>query len=140
MIRERYPLHKIIYDAALAGWYALVEVRRRGSHAGPRAPLSRAGAVALVLAVPLVLGPALGGVLVLALDLTNDGAGRAGGQPTRRTVPLTKVVETSTGARRPVPNPTSAYDGQGPSVEPDRRPIGQNPGCWIGTPGWPHDC
>jgi hypothetical protein len=37
----------------------------------------------------------------------------------------------------PVPAPTSSYDGRAPSWGPDRRPIEQNPTCWVTNPGWP---
>jgi hypothetical protein len=39
----------------------------------------------------------------------------------------------------PVPAPTSSYDGR---IAPagDRRPIEQNPTCWITNPGWPYEC
>jgi hypothetical protein len=37
----------------------------------------------------------------------------------------------------PVPMPTSSYDGRAPYWEADRRPIEQNPTCWITNPGWP---
>lgn len=36
----------------------------------------------------------------------------------------------------PVPAPTSHYDGRRPP-EPDRRPVEQNPTCWITNAGWP---
>ena len=36
----------------------------------------------------------------------------------------------------PVTQPTSAYDGRRPP-EPDRRPVEQNPTCWIQDTGWP---
>jgi hypothetical protein len=36
----------------------------------------------------------------------------------------------------PVSAPTSSYDGRRPP-EPDRRPVEQNPSCWIADAGWP---
>ena len=36
----------------------------------------------------------------------------------------------------PVPAPTTFYDGRRPP-EPDRRPVEQNPTCWITDAGWP---
>jgi hypothetical protein len=38
----------------------------------------------------------------------------------------------------PVPNATNFPEE--PKVLPDRRPVMQNPNCWIEDPGWPHDC
>ena len=37
---------------------------------------------------------------------------------------------------RPAPVPTSHYDGRPPPA-PDRRPVEQNPTCWITNAGWP---
>lgn len=36
----------------------------------------------------------------------------------------------------PQPAPTQSYDGRAPAPA-DRRPIEQNPECWIADPGWP---
>lgn len=152
MTRETYPggARAFLRDVVPILWGLAVdklarpEPGRRGSHAAtgrrrPRAPRSRAIRLTLVCLVPPALGAAVGGAYGLYL---NGLDGAAGGQPTRPrgTLPVVKVVETSTGIVRPVPLPTSAYDGQAPSIEPDRRPTMQNPECWIGTPGWPHDC
>lgn len=42
----------------------------------------------------------------------------------------------SSAAARPAPRPTQEYDGLAPPPG-DRRPVEQNPDCWIASAGWP---
>lgn len=42
----------------------------------------------------------------------------------------------SAAVARPLPRPTQEYDGAAPPPA-DRRPVEQNPTCWIASPGWP---
>jgi hypothetical protein len=72
----------------------------------------------------------LGALALCAVLLGLSGCTPMDGRVTAR-----EAAQAAPGPR-PTTLPTSAYDGKAPP-RPDRRPVEQNPSCWIASPGWP---
>lgn len=80
--------------------------------------------------------------LLVAGHLALEGTARGANVVTRPACAELYVDGVPTGVCQnwpdaPVPAPTSSYDGRAPHWGPDRRPIEQNPTCWVTNPGWP---